>query len=159
VVTSSNTGSAKIKKWDVNTPVDTAGSVPWSWMFGADLQFNTSRVYRIPTQQKVIPAEGVSLVFTVPDSGSFAMSFNCNFDLVGIFGSKRMSCNQTVLDFTTAPVKVVNLIPNNLVVGLDRPSMDLDLVNGETYFFNIRNDNPSASSNRITVECTVTVYS
>ncbi|GAG35642.1 unnamed protein product, partial [marine sediment metagenome] len=136
---------------------DLTGSQPWSWMFGADLQFTTTRTYRMPGGSMIIPVEGASIRFTAPASGSFAMTFNASFDLG--FNSKTGSVNQGVLDFTTDPVHVWTLITSTLVVGMNRPVLDLFLVPGQSYVFNIRNDAPNPASNQIKVECTVRVYS
>ena len=158
VVISSDTTNAKIKKWYVDAPVGIVGSVPWTTYFSPSLDFNRSglTVYRF-NGPVFIPVEGASIRFTVPLSGSFSMVFNASADFG--FNSKTGSVNQGVLDFTTPATHTWTLLTSTLTVGLDRPGMELDLVNGETYFFNIRNDNPSASYNVIDVTCSVRVYS
>ena len=161
VVIVSDTGNAKIKKWDSVVPiVDTTGSVPWSWLFGTDLQFDTSRSYLIPATVKIIPAEGIAVRFTAPLSGSFSMNLWGPIDVPGVFGTKRKACNQTVLDFTTPPVQVVTVLNESLIVGMNRSGLDLELAPGETYFFNIINDEPGTTvyGNQINVKCTVSVY-
>ncbi|GAG45024.1 unnamed protein product, partial [marine sediment metagenome] len=66
-------------------PPPTAGSVPWEAYFQLPLQFTNDYVYRFtPQSGAVIPVGGVSIRFTAPLTGEFAMVFNASADLVGM---------------------------------------------------------------------------
>ena len=159
IVIDTDTTSFAVNTWNTAV-VDITGSVPWTDYFTPALDFNRDglTVYRWTSPGVIIPAAGVAIRFTAPSSGSFSMSFN-NIEVPFVHGSRTGSVNQGVLNFTTAPV--LTKTPANpgdrILVGMNRPGLDLELVPGQTYFYNIRNDNPTAINNSYN-ECSVTVY-
>ncbi|MBU8921791.1 MAG: packaged DNA stabilization protein gp10 [Bacteroidales bacterium] len=136
VVITSDTGNAQVRKWDT-TQISTIGSVAWEWFFG--VPFELGRHYS--NTDKVIPAEGVSLRFTVPVT---SLSYELLFVSVGnttVSSTRTGSVNQTVGDYTSAPSHTWGL-GGGISAGVNLSGKDIALVPGETYFFNIRINNP-----------------
>lgn len=150
VVISSDTGNAKVRKWDT-TQVNTIGSTPWEDFFG--IEFGAGIFY---DKTKVIPAGGISLAFTVPiTSDSVACTFS-TIEVIGFSTTRTGSVNQTVGDYTSEPTQTWGT-GGDIIGGINLVGGEIDLIPGETYFFNVRNNSPRDGSNLIHLRFTYDV--
>jgi hypothetical protein len=121
---------------DPNPPPDTEGSVSWESYFGQPFSLNTF----FGNITKQIPAEGLSIRFTIPITTSayrlFISTLEVSFNPTLRFGA----INQTVLDFDTPPTHTWGL-GGGIDGGINLGGQDIDLIPGETYFFNIKTEN------------------
>ena len=137
VVVASDTGNAKVKKWDT-TEVSIVGSVSWESYFGTPFQLG--KFY--PNTDQFIPAEGLAIRFTIPmTSAAYSLKFT-TVENTTITTTRSGAVNQTVLDFSSGATHVWGE-SGGINCGINFPGTDIDLIPGETYFFNIRNDSPT----------------
>jgi len=145
VVLTSDTGNAQVRKWDT-TQVSTVGSVSWLSFFGRPFESPYSYAF------KVIPSDGISIAFTVPITSD---SVRVYFSTVGnttVSSTRTGSVNQTVGDYTSEPTHTWGS-GQSIIGGINYPGQDIDLIPGETYFFNVRNNSPLSSNNLIDIKC------
>jgi hypothetical protein len=140
VVITSDTGNATVKKWD-SSEVSTVGSVSWTSFFGRP--FAPDGNY---DATNIIPQDGISIAFTVPNTATaYGISFSTK-ENTAVSSTRTGSVNQTVGDYTSAP-SVTWGTGVNITGGINYAGQDISLQPGQTYFFNVRNNDPSASQN------------
>jgi hypothetical protein len=145
VVISSDTGNAKVRKWDA-TSVSTVGSTSWTSFFGAPFSLSVRNYNAF----KAIPRTGISVAFTVPNTtAAYRMKFTTTENTT-VSGTRTGSVGQTVGDYTSAPTFTWG-IGGGIYCGINYPGQDISLTPGQTYFFCVRNDNP-VSNNLINVQ-------
>lgn len=116
---------------------DISGAVTWeSWFgkpFGSPLCDAT----------RVIPYGGIAIWFQVPiTSDVVGVSFASVEVTGGITTTVTGTVNTGVLDFSTPP-KYSWGIGGGITGGINNPGQDIDLVPGNIYIFNIKNDSPN----------------
>ena len=133
--------------------ISTVGSVTWESVFGVPLDYVNGGSYNTPYGY-TIPTAGISIRFQAPQTtGRFFVSFNSS-ETTSISTTRTGAINQGVLDFTTPPTKGWG-IGGGLWAGVNYVGTDLEMVPGETYFFNIRNNSPRTSGNYIVFQAQV----
>lgn len=150
IIAASDTGNVKIKKWD-SSAVSVAGAVSWDSFFGLPLA--TTRV--LYDVEKVIPAAGQPIWFTVPSTASpYKLSFT-TIETTSTPGTTRTgSVNQTVGDYTSDPTYTWG-IGGGIDCGINySTAVDIELTPGQTYIFNVRNDSPTGN-NWVRVQATL----
>jgi len=135
VVTSSDTTNAKIKKWGT-VPVSTEGSVSWESIFSGYPFGPTTPTAFYRTQ---IPAGGLSIRLTVPTpSTGSAGGFFGAIEVQATGRPATLAINQAVHDITTAPTTTGTVTTEATIThGVNLAGQDVDLVVGQTYFWNI----------------------
>jgi len=149
VVCTSDTGNAKIKKWDSELPF-ISGSVTWESFFGS--------VFSLPgwwDSTNIIPADGVSISFTVPLTAfDYRLSFT-TYAVPSVTSTRTGSVGQVVGDYTSAPTLTWGA-SDEIDCGINTGgTFDIELIPGETYFFCVRNNDPSASTNYVRIQASV----
>jgi len=159
LVTASDTGNARVRKWDISNEhdiidPDISGAVLWDDWFGQP--FGTVS----QDMMKIIPAGGIALAFTVPiTSDQVAVKFS-TVENTNIATTRTGSISQTVGDYSAYPwfiwgngggIRGLINIPAD-----SSPEPTILLVPGQTYVWNVKNDSPTAN-NWIRLRCSYRV--
>lgn len=135
VVITSDTGNAKIRKWDSDN-ASTVGSVTWESVFGFAFGDRVSTV-----AVAFIPADGLVINFQVPiTSDSIVVGFNTIEypQSIAVAGGIEFNIGTTVGDKTSPPIKLNFTLPDVITGGINDDSRDIILIPGNTYFWNLR---------------------
>jgi hypothetical protein len=104
--------------------------------------------------QKLIPQEGISLRLTIPIT-SAAYNLRLSSEAVSFSPTRRFGAlNQEVLGFTEGAIKTWGL-GGTIIGGINDPALDtglatnMTLVPGESYLFNFKREDFSASANYV----------
>ncbi|MCK5640929.1 MAG: hypothetical protein KAJ19_09035, partial [Gammaproteobacteria bacterium] len=135
VVTTSDTGNAKIKKWDTSV-VSTAGSVTWESVWGFEIGDRASGITTL-----LIPAEGITIAVPIPVTSDSIVAGFATIEYpssLAVAGRIEYNISETVGDRTSPPVKSVGTEANSIAAGINVTGHDLELTPGNTYFWNLR---------------------
>ena len=143
VVVTSDTGTAKVKKWDT-IQTSTTGADTWEEWFDQPLTMTSRRLYSF---QKKIPTAGLAIAFTVPViTDPYTLEFT-NVESPWIVTTVTGAVNTTVGDYTSGATRTWGL-GGSIICGVNYSGyQNITLIPGETYIFNIRNNSPSVDSN------------
>ena len=134
---------------DPEIPPDLDGAISWDSFFGAP--FGTTSL----TVERIIATEGVAIWFTVPVEPLRIWVKFSTIEVATVETARNGAVNTTVLDFDTPPTFTWGL--GGGINGWINPdpgdigANDLELVQGNTYILNLRN-NPIVSPNWIRVQ-------
>lgn len=155
VVITSDTGNAKIKKWD-SSQVSTIGSTAWSDFFGSAFALVDGQTWDSGTSTE-IPQAGIAIAITIPaTSGSWSVGFE-SVEITGISGTRTGNLGQVQGAYTTAPTFTWGT-GGGLGGGINLAGQDIVMIPGNTYFFNVRNDSPLASGNYMRIKANVKAH-
>ena len=133
VVIASDTGNAKIRKWD-SSMTSTVGAVSWESIFGASF---TAQEFWYPKNVQ-IPANGLSVYFTIPaGTAPFKLLLTSIETTTPPLTARFGTLSTTARDWTSTANYTWG-IGGGLTCGYGATGVDLDVIPGETYFFNIR---------------------
>ena len=148
LVTQSDTGFGTIRKYDSigNTtpvdppdpPVDPTGSTPYLEYFGVEFLAGP-----LDDMMKIVPPEGVFILFIVPMVTEVYHGLFSTISNTSISTTRTGAINKVVGDFTTPPVYTWGLGSGISYNINDAGYGDIDLIPGETYIFNVKNDYPT----------------
>ena len=150
IITASDTGNAKINKFDsteeeidpeTGDPVSLTGSTPYLSVFGVEYLAGPS-----DDKSLIIPAEGIFIAFTVPVTALVYHGIFVTIGLTSISTTRSGALNRTVGDFNTPPTYIWGL-GGGISYNINDPGYgDIDLVPGQTYILNLKNNTPAAAN-------------
>lgn len=132
---------------DAPPPVSTAGSVSWESFFGRPFELGSF----YGNTDRTIPLNGLSIRFTVPLTST---AYRCDITAIEstwIATVVTGAVNQTVMDFVSGATYSWGL-GGGIKTGINYPGTQLDLIPGQTYFFNVRNESPVSGGNWLTLQ-------
>jgi hypothetical protein len=145
IVTASDTGNAKIKKWDTTNAtsvVDLSGSTPFASVFG--VEFGSGVIY---DKMLIIPAGGIFIPIKIPVTSDVVKVTFTTVTITSVDTTRTGALNKTVGDFNTAPTAIWGEGGSSIKVGINNPGYgSFQAVPGETYIFNAKNTNPKAAN-------------
>ena len=142
VVVTSNTGNAKIRKWD-SSAVDLSGATSWLDWFG--IEFGSRSFV---DARKSVPVIGVSIHFTIPDTTDVVTVGFSSVEISSVVGTRFGTISTTAFDWDAEPSHTWG-ISGGITGGINFPGHDIDLIPGQTYFFNVRNNNGQVDDIRL----------